>query len=134
MGMKITGSVALVVEDDPILRQNLVDQFHAAGWLVVAAESAETALALCQRGNAISIAVTGVHLAGNMDGLELARVLRAIGYRAPIVYVSGSPVETSQMVPDSIYRPRPVAARDMVAISDALLAGKPVPLWPEGSR
>ena len=44
-----------------------------------ARNSAETALALFQRGYEIDIAVIDVHLSGNMDGLELARVLRAIG-------------------------------------------------------
>ncbi len=123
MGQQIAGSVALVVEDDPLLLQELVDQFHAAGCLVVAANSAETSLALLQRGYQIDIAVIDVRLSGNMDGLELARVLRAIGCPAPILYVSGFPVHTSQMVTDSLYQPKPVAARDVVMISQTLLAG-----------
>ena len=123
MGQQIAGSVALVVEDDPLLLQELVDQFHEAGCLVVAANSAETALALLQRGYQIDIAVIDVRLSGNMDGLELARVLRAIGYRAPILYVSGYPVHTSQMVTDSLYHSKPVVAQDLVAISENLLAG-----------
>jgi CheY-like chemotaxis protein len=123
MGQQIAGSVVLVVEDDPLLLEEWVDQFHAAGCLVVAANSAETSLALLQRGYKIDIAVIDVRLAGNMDGLELARVLRAIGYPAPILYVSGIPVRTNQMVTDSLYRSKPVAARDVVMISENLLAG-----------
>ncbi len=132
MGQQIAGSVALVVEDDPILLQDLVDQFHAAGCLVVAANSAETALALLQRGHQIDVAVIDVRLSGNMDGLELARVLRAIGCPAPILYVSGFPIRTNQMVTGSLYRSKPVAARDVVMISEALLAGDPLP--PDGDR
>ena len=123
MGQQIAGSVALVVEDDPFLLEELVDQFHAAGCLVVAANSAETSLALLQRGYEIDIAVIDVRLSGNMDGLELARVLRAIGCQAPILYVSGFPVHTNQMVTGSHYHPKPVAARDVVMISQTLLAG-----------
>ena len=123
MGQEMVGSVALVVEDDPWLLQDLVDHFHAAGCLVVAANSAETSLALLQRGFQIDIAVIDVRLSGNMDGLELARVLRAIGCPAPILYVSGFPVHTNQMVTDSLYHPKPVAARDVVTISQNLLAG-----------
>ena len=123
MGQQIAGSVALVVEDDPFLLDELVNQFHAAGCLVVAANSAETSLALLQRGYEIDIAVIDVRLSGNMDGLELARVLRAIGYQAPILYVSGFPVHTNQMVTGSLYHPKPVAARDVVMISQTLLAG-----------
>jgi CheY-like chemotaxis protein len=127
MGEQIAGSLALVVDDDPFLLQDFVDQFHAAGCLVVAANSAETALALLQRGYEIDIAVIDVHLSGNMDGLELARVLRAIGCTAPIVYVSGYLVHTDQMVPGSLYRSKPVAPRDMVMISQAVLAGDSLP-------
>ncbi len=123
MGQKIIGSMALVVEDDPFLLQDMTDQFYAAGWLVVAANSAETALALLQRGYEIDIAVIDVHLSGNMDGLQLARVLRAIGCPAPIVYASGFSVHTDQMVPGSLCRSKPVAARDVVMISEAILAG-----------
>ena len=122
MGQQIAGSVALVVEDDPFLLDELVNQFHAAGCLVVAANSAETSLALLQRGYEIDIAVIDVRLSG-MDGLELARVLRAIGYQAPILYVSGLPVDTNQMVTGSLYHPKPIAARDVVMISQTLLAG-----------
>ncbi len=127
MGQRIVGSMALVVEDDPFLLQDLVDQFHAAGCLVVAANSAETALALLQQGYTINIAVIDVRLSGNMDGLELAKVLRAIGCPAPIVHVSGFPVHTDEMVTGSLYRSKPITARDVVMISEALLAGNPLP-------
>ena len=127
MGQRMLGSTALVVEDDPLLLQDIVDQFHAAGWLAVAASSAETALALIQSHYEVDVAVIDVRLAGNMDGLELARILRAIGCTAPIVYVSGLPVHAKQMVTSSVYRSKPVAARDMVMISEALRAGDLLP-------
>ncbi len=127
MGQWIATPIALVVEDDVILRQDLVDHFHAAGWLTLEAASAESGLALLQRDCEISIAVIDVRLSGNMNGLELAKVLRAIGCLAPIVYVSGYPVDSSQMVSGSVYRPKPIAARDMVVVSEALLEGNPLP-------
>lgn len=117
MGQRTAVSVALVVEDDPILCQDLVDQFETAGWFVLAANSAESSLSLLQRGYEIGIAVIDVRLSGNMNGLELARVLRALGCHAPIIYMSGSPVDHRQMVADSIYRSKPIAAGDMVEIS-----------------
>ncbi len=126
MGQCAVYSVALIAEDDPMQRQELVDQFHAAGWLTLEAASGESSLALLNRGHEIGVAVIDVRLSGNMDGLELARVLRAIGCSAPVIYISGIPVETGQMVSDSIYRAKPVAARDMVTISAALLAGDPL--------
>ncbi len=84
-------------------------------------------LALIQRGHEIGVAVIDVRLAGNMNGFELARVLRAIGCTAPVVYMLERPAETAEMVSDSICRAKPVAAQDVVAISEALFAGDALP-------
>jgi len=56
--------VALVVEDDWLLRQNLVDDLTAEGWTVLEAESGESALAAMSEDLGIGLLVTDIRLGG----------------------------------------------------------------------
>jgi cyclic di-GMP phosphodiesterase len=65
----------MVVEDDPSIRQMLVDLFGGAGYRVVAADSAEKALDLL---NAVApdLVLTDVHM-GAMSGVELCQRIKS---------------------------------------------------------
>jgi CheY-like chemotaxis protein len=114
----------LVVEDEPIIRVDLTEEFHDAGWSVLEAASAEEALALWQKQNSVDAAVIDINLAGNMDGLELADVLHAMGHKGSVLYVSGAPFDRKRMVPGSIFRPKPFSAPEVVRATELMMRGE----------
>jgi CheY-like chemotaxis protein len=113
----------LVVEDEWMLRESTAAEFEDAGWSVLEASSAEEALALLQPYGDIDALVTDIRLAGNMDGFELAKVLYAAGHEVAVVYVSGSAHHPERMMPKSIFRPKPVNPRDLIALTETLVRG-----------
>ncbi len=92
------GRLALVVEDEDPLRALVVRALDRAGWRVLAAASAEAALALLPAPDSnaedagadsqLSVVVTDVVMPG-MDGLALVRKIRQLWPGLPAVLVSG---------------------------------------------
>ncbi|WP_342106789.1 response regulator [Methylobacterium sp. SI9] len=62
----------LVVEDEALLRFDIVDFFAERGWRVFEAGNAEEAIALLYRHGEIRVVLTDVQMPGGMDGLKLA--------------------------------------------------------------
>jgi putative two-component system response regulator len=73
--MAVSGARILVVEDEPEVRDLLVDQLVSLGYAVRAAASAEQALALAEAA-APDLILTDVHMDG-MSGVELTARLKA---------------------------------------------------------
>ena len=64
--------VVLVVEDEQLIRDSLVDALQDAGFGVVQADKAETAIARMVEAEPISAVVTDVRLPGRMNGVGIA--------------------------------------------------------------
>lgn len=62
----------LVVEDDGLIRMDLVDTLQDAGYPVLEAVNADEAWAILLETD-VSALVTDIDMPGSMDGLELAR-------------------------------------------------------------
>ena len=81
---------AVLVEDDPLVREMLSDTLEQLGWAVVEASDAEAALALPES-LVPEILITDVNLGPGPDGFELCSLAR---YRWPavgIIVISGRP-------------------------------------------
>lgn len=74
--------VVLVVEDEPVLRMLAVDMAEDAGFEVIEASDAATALAILDTRDDIRIVFTDVDMPGDMNGAKLAH---AIHHRWPPV-------------------------------------------------
>jgi PAS domain S-box-containing protein len=86
--VSMRSGLALIVEDNPdvaVATSTLVEQL---GYEPVIAENASAALQRLERGD-INLVITDIVMAGEMDGLELARYLRENQPRLPIVVVTG---------------------------------------------
>ena len=66
----------LVVEDEPLLRLDIVENFMAAGFRAFEAASALEAIEILQSHPEIRAVFTDVEMPGTMDGIELAHVVR----------------------------------------------------------
>jgi CheY-like chemotaxis protein len=105
--------VVLIVEDEPLLRIDIVGEFAAHGWLVFHTESAEAALALTAQHD-IDVLFTDIQLAGQLSGWDLAERLRIILPDLPIVYTSGNSADRSRRVEGSSFFDKPYDATKVV--------------------
>jgi CheY-like chemotaxis protein len=79
----------LVVEDDPIVRAFAVELFHDLGWRVVDAYNAANALKALEGDPAIDLMFIDVRMPGELNGLELAKQVRAVRPGLKIILTSG---------------------------------------------
>jgi len=90
-GTAITGGSEhiLVVEDDPMVRNYLVDQLQALSYRVSSAAAGLEALEILRRQNDIDVLFTDVVMPGGMNGRELATAAAALRPEMKILFTSG---------------------------------------------
>lgn len=114
----------LVVDDDPNLLRMLRRGFALAGYTVLAAEDGEAALGLVREREA-DVVVLDVMLPEPLDGLEVARRLRAAGSEVPILMLTArgyleDKLAGFQSGADD-YLPKPFAFEELLARVGALV-------------
>ena len=91
--------MALVVDDDPIVRRFISAVLRMSGFQVLEAPDATQALVVFQAGgSAVDLVITDVQMPG-MNGCDLARKLLAAQPNLPILLVSGSHSESPASLP-----------------------------------
>ncbi len=80
--------VALLVDDEELVRMSTADMLTDLGYTVVEAGSAEEAVRILDVGQPLDVVVTD-HLMPGMTGTDLARHLRAARPAVPVLLVSG---------------------------------------------
>jgi signal transduction histidine kinase len=111
--------VALLVDDEVLVRMSIAGMLTDLGFPVVEAGSAEEALQLLAAGTAPNILVTD-HLMHGMTGTDLAREARAIFPAMPILIVSGY-AKLEGMALDLPLLTKPFRNADLAASIAALL-------------
>ena len=89
--------LALVVDDDKLVRETLSDMLELLGWSVTAAATAEEALAIPAMGQPPAVMITDVNLGADMDGFELCTAARTRWPQVGIVVISGRPPSRLQI-------------------------------------
>ena len=79
----------LVVDDEPLIRLSAIDVVRDAGFGAVAASGAEQALQLLEQQPDISLLFTDIRMAGESDGLDLARTVRERWPNVRVIVTSG---------------------------------------------
>lgn len=109
----------LVVEDEWLLRMELVDEMTAAGWQIREAATGEEALLLLER-EAIDFLVTDIRLPGAVDGWGVAQRFRELRPGGGVVYVSANPDLAHRRVADSVFLSKPVQIETLLITCDQL--------------
>jgi DNA-binding NtrC family response regulator len=110
-------SKILVVEDQPLLLLDLIDQLAELGLEALPAGSARTAARLLDAG--IDALVTDIELGDGPDGLRLARLVAETRPGLPIVVVSGGVRPRADDLPaGAVFIPKPYRVGDIVAALD----------------
>jgi len=80
----------MVVEDEVLVRMIIADRLRDAGYSVIEATNAHEALeALALLGSGVNVVVSDIEMPGAMDGMALARTIRAEHPAIKIVLTSG---------------------------------------------
>lgn len=79
----------LVVEDEPLIRMDLVAVLEDMGFPVLEATNADEAIAMLESDPAITTVITDVDMPGTMDGLALTFLVRDRWPPCHLVVVSG---------------------------------------------
>ncbi len=119
--------LAIVVEDEPEIRQLAETLLEETELEVVGCPSAEEALAvLRQRGGEVALVFADVRLAGEMDGLQLARAVATLWPRARLVVTSGHVVQRPDLPQDAVFIAKPWRAMDVLVEAERA-AREPAP-------
>jgi len=116
--------IALVVEDDQDQRALAAALIEETELAVVECASAEAALGVADTaGEAVVMVLTDLHLAGAMDGIELAQRLRSQCPNASVVVTSGNPGRRLAELPDgAMFMHKPWRALDLLRIAERVQA------------
>ena len=101
------GRTVLVVEDDWLVRADMVLGLQQEGWTVSEAATGAGAAQVLRENDIVDLLVTDIGLADAMTGWDVAEVFRASRPNAPVVYVSGGPNNDERQVPGSVFLSKP---------------------------
>jgi CheY-like chemotaxis protein len=112
--------IALIVEDDPDVRELAAALLEETALDVVEVESAEAALdCLQERGGEVAMIFADIRLAGMMDGVQLARAACTLWPTIRIVLTSGAASDRLDELPDCVtFMPKPWRGLDVLVEAD----------------
>jgi CheY-like chemotaxis protein len=105
----------LVVEDEVAIRCLLTDELRDAGFAVVEAARADEALSYLKTAGAVDLVFTDIQTPGSLDGVELARQIRAEFPSIPVILTSGN-VGPQSVDGLGLFVPKPYEIGHAVAI------------------
>jgi CheY-like chemotaxis protein len=119
--------LALVVEDDPEIRALAETLLEETELDVMGCDSAEAALSVLQaRGGDVALVFADVRLAGQMDGLQLARAVATLWPRARLVITSGHGLPRPELPPEAVFIAKPWRPLDVLVEAERA-AAEPAP-------
>ncbi len=105
----------LVVEDEALIRLLVADALRDAGFAVVEAARADEALTYIEAGGQVDLVFTDVHMPGFVNGLDLARQLRARFPSLPVIITSGN-LGPHLPDPPGVFIPKPYDPHRVLAV------------------
>ena len=115
----------LVVEDDALIRMNLVDALEDGGFMVHESMDGGTAVTEIDKCDFLRGLVTDIRLGSELDGWDVARHARAKFPSIGVVYVTADSVEawSYKGVPNSVVLQKPYANGQLMdAVAGSLRA------------
>lgn len=121
--------LALVVEDEPDVRALAESLLEETELGVIGCDSAEAALAVLQeRGGEVALVFADVRLAGQMDGMQLARAVATLWPRARLVITSGHGVRHPDLPGEAVFIPKPWRASDVLVEAERATSERAPPV------
>ena len=115
----------LVVEDEILTRTAASEVLREHGYCVIEAASADEALKVLQSPTRVDLVLTDMRMPGEVDGVGLARHVRATLPFMKVVMVSGQLPEPDVHGLLDGYLPKPVVPEDLASYLLALMPARP---------
>jgi CheY-like chemotaxis protein len=121
--LQATGEVVtvLVVEDDWLIRENMVTDLRQEGWVVLEAATGAGALLALREARKVDLLITDIGLADALTGWDVAEALRTSHPKAPVIYASGNPANNHRRVAGSMFLSKPIGVSELTATCRKLL-------------
>lgn len=114
--------VVLVVDDEILVRFDVVRCLEDAGYAVIEAGTGEEAIALCNSGTPIDVVFTDINLGGSASGWDVAERFRTVRPRVPVVYTSGKSIDPGRCVVGSTFVSKPYRHGEILDVCRRLAA------------
>jgi two-component system, response regulator PdtaR len=115
--------IVLVVEDEGLVRQMSADELADAGYQVLEAANSREAISILESGVRVAVLFTDVNMPGELDGLELARLVHDRWPRVGLLVTSGGARAGPDDVPDEgRFISKPYSLRRMCSVVDELVS------------
>jgi CheY-like chemotaxis protein len=117
----------LVIEDEPLIRLDLIDILEQAGFTVEATVDASTAIAAIDGHDHLAGIVTDINLGSDVRGWVVARHARQKFPDLAVVYITGDSAAewTTEGVPNSVVLQKPFADAQVVNAITTILNAAP---------
>ncbi len=106
-------ATVLVVEDQPLLLLDAIDLVEAAGLGVIGVGEAEAAVAILSENANIRVVLTGIDMAGSVDGLALAAIVRDRWPAVNVIVTSGHLPPALDGLPGTRFLSRPFGETEL---------------------
>lgn len=93
--------IALVVDDEPLIRMDTADIISDAGYHVVEASTADEAFAFLEQYSSLQLLFTDVQTGGEIDGFLLARKVAERWPNIEVIVASGARTPNNGELPDN---------------------------------
>lgn len=114
--------LVLVVEDQSLIRLNMVDTFEDAGFEVVEATDADLAIAILVSREDVGLLLTDIDMPGSMDGLKLAAYVAKRWPSIKVMVTSGHTTPEEGDLPEGgLFVPKPHGADEIVRIASEMI-------------
>jgi CheY-like chemotaxis protein len=119
---KTTGKV-LVVDDEPFVRMLVADILDEAGFEVVEASNAQTALKRLELAADVQVVFTDINMPPGMSGLELAEQVSQRWPKIGLVVSSGYERPSQNQIADGgVFVPKPFRPEDITGAVHRVMA------------
>ena len=121
-------TAALIVEDEPSVRELASALLEESELHVIECESAEAALSVMQRrGDSVALCFIDIRLPGLIDGIDLARLVETHWPHVTVIVTSGDPGQSLDGLPKSaVYMQKPWRALDLLIAAEQVLSRREV--------
>lgn len=103
-----------MVDDEPLIRMELADVLSEMGYTVLEAAHPAAAIVLLETHPEIGAVITDMNMAGDMDGIALAHVVRRRWPPCALIMVSGHREPTDGELPIGMrFLSKPVGAQSL---------------------
>jgi len=119
-----TGPVALIVEDEFLIRANLSDVLEDGGFDIIQAANADEAIRILESRADILVVITDINMPGSLDGLRLANAIRGRWPPIELIVMSGAYWPKGDELPDrAVFFAKPYDSARLLATARHFVSG-----------